>query len=302
MNKNIRNFTISLSFVPYLLWSIPLKIYSYFLNLLKPGFGYFWDDLQIKKIQQMHQEVKHETQNSIFFTANFFVPNNICRNRVRTFSIKEPRTLAWIDQYGGEGAFFDIGANIGLYSIYYASTKKANVYAFEPSFFNLAILAKNININGLSNLISVVSNPLTNVSNFSEFSLTSLAEGGSRSSFGVGYGYDGLPIKKKLHYKSFGFSLDDLFKFGMLTEYPKLIKIDVDGIEPLILNGAINTLKNPNCQTVLVEVTDKFYEQKIGVKRILEATGFIRDESHIKVSPKIENIPDLYNQIWVKRN
>ena len=31
----------------------------------------------------------------------------------------------------------DVGANIGLYSIYAAKTKNCNVFSFEPSFLNL---------------------------------------------------------------------------------------------------------------------------------------------------------------------
>lgn len=301
MNKFTKNIFISLSFIPFYFFSVPQKIYTYVLNLIKPGFGYFWDDFQLIKIQQRYETVKHESQNGQFFIADFFVPNSICRNRVRTFSSKEPRTLAWIDHYGGGGAFFDIGANIGLYSIYYASTKRDNVYAFEPSFFNLPLLAKNININGLSDLIFVVSNPLTSTSQFSDFSLTSLSEGSALSSFGVDYGYDGLPIDRILNYNTFGYSLDDLFRFGVLNEYPKLVKIDVDGIEPLVLKGASNILNHPSCRSVLVEVTDKFLEQKSGVKKILEETGFIRDESAIPISFKSEMINDEYNQIWVKR-
>ena len=40
--------------------------------------------------------------------------------------------------------YLDIGANVGLYSIYAAKLTEANVYAFEPSVLNLEILYKNI--------------------------------------------------------------------------------------------------------------------------------------------------------------
>ena len=42
--------------------------------------------------------------------------------------------LNWIDEYGGEGTFYDIGANVGIYSIYYAKAKTGKVISFEPSF------------------------------------------------------------------------------------------------------------------------------------------------------------------------
>ena len=50
---------------------------------------------------------------------------------------------------------FDIGANIGLYSIYYAKTKTGPVYAFEPSVFNLTLLARNIFINDVAEIVTL---------------------------------------------------------------------------------------------------------------------------------------------------
>ena len=53
-----------------------------------------------------------------------------------------------------------------------------------------------------------------------------------------------------------------------------MIKIDVDGIEHLILRGAVNTLSNPVCKTVLVEVSTEFSLQADEVSRILTTCGF----------------------------
>ena len=70
--------------------------------------------------------------------------------------------LEWIEQYGGNGAFYDIGANIGIYSLYYAKKfQNGNVYSFEPSVFNLRQLAKNISANALSDKITIINNPET---------------------------------------------------------------------------------------------------------------------------------------------
>ena len=67
--------------------------------------------------------------------------------------------LEWIDEYGG-GVFFDIGANIGIISLYYAKMKEGSVFSFEPSVFNLRQLAKNISINKMSKRITILTNPL----------------------------------------------------------------------------------------------------------------------------------------------
>ena len=86
----------------------------------------------------------------------FYVPNEINRFRVNTFFTKEPETLVWINGFKENATFFDIGANIGLYSCYAAKKLKCNTFAFEPSFFNLELLSKNIFVNNLSSLIKIV--------------------------------------------------------------------------------------------------------------------------------------------------
>ena len=69
---------------------------------------------------------------------------------LKLFSQKEPETLEWIDNFDSNGKtiFWDIGANIGLYSIY-AATKfdSLDIFAFEPSTSNLRVLSRNISLN-----------------------------------------------------------------------------------------------------------------------------------------------------------
>ena len=81
---------------------------------------------------------------------SFFVPNQMINWRVDTFFTKEPETLEWIDSFEKKKnlIFWDIGANIGLYSIY-NSIKNTNstTIAFEPSSSNLRVLTRNISIN-----------------------------------------------------------------------------------------------------------------------------------------------------------
>jgi len=65
-------------------------------------------------------------------------PNFLMRYRYNTFFSKEPETLNWIDGFEQNSVFYDIGANVGLYSIYAAKKKNAQVYSFEPSFLTLS--------------------------------------------------------------------------------------------------------------------------------------------------------------------
>ena len=67
----------------------------------------------------------------------FYVPNPLSLYRAKTFSTKEPDTLGWIDSLDKSSIMWDIGANIGLYSIYAAKCRNIKVFAFEPSVYNL---------------------------------------------------------------------------------------------------------------------------------------------------------------------
>ena len=77
--------------------------------------------------------------------------------------------------------FWDIGANVGLYSIYSQLVdKEIQTISFEPSVLNLDILVKNIYKNNLSDKISIVTNPIYNKSTFNKFNLSTKEKGWSK--------------------------------------------------------------------------------------------------------------------------
>ena len=63
----------------------------------------------------------------------------VCRFRSSTFAIKEPDTLKWIESFDKNSTFIDIGANVGIYSIY-ASHFTSQVFSFEPDALNYSLL------------------------------------------------------------------------------------------------------------------------------------------------------------------
>jgi len=276
-------------------------LYGWAISKIRPNFPYVWVDLQSQKASHLLREVVHTTGGKSY-PLRFHTPNYLCEIRAITFSTKEPETLSWIDEYGGDGAFFDIGANVGLYSIYFGATKPGNVYAFEPSVFNLALLVKNLNVNELEKKVKIISNPLTEANQFADFTLSSMQEGGALSAFGVGYGYDGKPLTRVSSYQTLGFSLDFLLTSGVVGEHPKMIKIDVDGIEHLILRGAIKTISNPICRTVLLEVPDDYSAQSDEVSKILLGCGFMLINKALPGIPNDESVSSGFNQIWVKKS
>ena len=171
----------------------------------------------------------------------FFVPNHLIDFRINTYFTKEPETLAWIDSFNSSEKmiFWDIGANIGLYSIYNAiKNKNSQTISFEPSSSNLRVLSRNISINKLENNIKIFPIPLTNKENqFLTMKEGQFIEGGALNSFGEDLNFEGKSFKSEMNYTLFGTNINYLLD-NELLEIPDYIKIDVDGIEHLILDGA----------------------------------------------------------------
>jgi len=231
-------------------------------------------------------------------SLRFYAPNAVCRYRAATFSTKEPETLAWLDEFGQCGALYDIGANVGLYSVYFSKVHHQTVYAFEPSALNLMLLAKNVNLNGVENRVVIVTNPLTATNSIASFNLSSLDAGGAMSTFGETFGHDGKDLDLKLSYSTVGFSLDSLSDLGLLPIPPAIMKIDVDGIEHLVLAGATKVLTMPSLRSILIEVNDDFEALRDGVHDLLTAAGF-----HLRGKFHGDLIADgvfssSFNQIW----
>ena len=227
----------------------------------------------------------------------FYAPNETNLFRINTFFTKEPETLEWIDTFKKKSVFWDIGANIGLYSCYAVKRADCQVYAFEPSVFNLELLAKNINLNSLSEKIAIISFPLFDSLAVKPFYMTSDEWGGAQSNFGESVNYEGLPMSSVFQYNTPGMSIDQTVSLLNL-EKPNYIKIDVDGIEHLILKGATNTLQN--VESLLIEVNDNFIKQASDVKKYLTEAGFkLKHKKHSELISK-SKYSSFYNEIWVR--
>lgn len=188
--------------------------------------------------------------------------------RARTYSIKEPDTLDWLDSFEPGSCYFDIGANIGQYSLYPAKKygDKIQVYAFEPQSNNYYALNKNIFFNNLGKNILSYCVAVSGQSEFSRLYIPKFIPGGNRSQFGhedIG----NMKISATHIQGMFGVTLDDLCgKWGF--PYPNYIKIDVDGIEISILKGGASVLANPALRSVIVELgTDEEQQQAIALMR-----------------------------------
>ena len=201
--------------------------------------------------------------------------------RNSTFASKEPETLNWIDSFEAGAVLWDVGANIGLYSLYAAKTHGCRVFAFEPSVFCIEHLARNVWLNKLQHLITIVPNPLSANTQPNLMTLRSREFGDASNSFGTSLDQDGKEIDASFDYSILGVTLDEAISALKLPP-PEHIKIDVDGIEPLILAGGTQTLMQ--VKSVSVEVpTHRGANER--VSELLSQAG-------------LKLVLDSGNQIW----
>jgi FkbM family methyltransferase len=228
----------------------------------------------------------------------FAVPNSLCEFRVRTFTTKEPETLAWLDSIPENAVLWDIGANIGLYSCYAAKARGCRVIAFEPSVFNLELLARNAFLNGLSQRVTIVSLPLFANLTESTLNMTTTEWGGALSTFGASYGHDGRPMAKVFEFRTVGLPMDDFVSRLALPE-PQYIKLDVDGIEHLVLQGGRRVLRG--VQSLSVEVNDAFSEHARACRQLLEESGMrFVSKAHSALIASNPAFNTGFNQVWAR--
>lgn len=202
---------------------------------------------------------------------------------------KEPETVQWIESsvHSGE-VFYDVGANIGAYSLVAAKYlhDQVRVLAFEPSFSTYSELCRNVVLNRCEGCIEPHMIALTEQSGTVEFEYRSLAAGAAEhamTSAAQTSGSDFEPVYKQ---KLLAFSLDDLVgQYGFPV--PDSMKIDVDGAESAILRGAAKTLREPNLRSLLVEVHADQLEELVG---LLEAAGFEATSRHDRGNGLVWNI------------
>jgi len=195
---------------------------------------------------------------------------------IRWFTFeKEPETVEWIEGFDKNDIVYDVGACVGQYSLI-ASKYAKEVYAFEPATFNFNLLNKNIIYNfkkGLiENNIIPLNMALSSRKKLETFNYNSLKYGSSSHSLGRTKNFEGEEFVPCFSQKMLSLSIDNLIAMFNLP-VPNHIKIDVDGTEHDIIEGARRTLKNKNLKSVLVELHT--FEDIDKIIKLFENSGLV---------------------------
>ena len=169
---------------------------------------------------------------------------------------KEPDTLDWIDTYFNEGdTIYDIGTNIGQYSLYAAKVLNGNaqILCFEPEALNFAKLNRNILLNDLGETMTAYPIAVSDATGIDHFYSKAFKTGAALHALGRAVTQGERAFEPHNRQGIMAVSLDDLTgKYDL--PFPTHIKVDVDGIEDRIVKGAHNTLRDERLKTFLIEV------------------------------------------------
>jgi len=214
--------------------------------------------------------------------------NLITHFRSNLFFVKEKEVRYFIDEkLKKDQIFFDIGANIGVFSIYSAVRKNALVYSFEPEYSNLFILKENILINRLYNNIFPYSLAIGKNNNLTNLHIADSTPGAAVSSISnekiktTDEGYQVVWKEGVVEMK-----LDDIC--NQLNIIPNMLKIDTDGNENNVLMGSENVLKNKKLRFIIMEKPSN-EKNRISAYEILKKNDY-----------KEINIDNSRNSFWEK--
>ncbi|MCH8111389.1 MAG: FkbM family methyltransferase [Proteobacteria bacterium] len=210
-----------------------------------------------------------------------YVPTTPVNWRVEGFFEHEPHTLEWIAGFTAGDVFFDIGANVGLYSIWAAKTRGVKVMAFEPESQNFAVLNWNIVINDLKERVSGYCVAISDRMSVSHLHLSSFSAGQAlhgfdepkttRDVFELDF-HEFTPVHSQ---GSMAMSIDELV--GLELPAPRYIKVDIDGLEDKVIAGAQDTLERRETASLLIEINQNL-ESHLSIVSYLEGLGYSVDD------------------------
>ena len=269
---------------------------SLYIGISKVIPGYIGKRFRAESAEQM---VVIDEISTKYGKLKYYCMGRIPLWRSQTLYQKEPEMIEWIDKMDKNESLWDIGANVGLYSVY-AGLKGMKVFAFEPSALNTFLISKNIEINNLMNNVFLFPVAVSDKNEFGYLNMTSTDLGGALNEFNetdvksVGEG----AYKADVIFKQgmFAYSTDELIeKYGF--EIPDYVKIDVDSIEDRIVYGADKTFSNSKVKGVFLEL-DETEERTQKLIDFLAVRGLVLKEKRHSEMFESSKFKHLYNYIF----
>lgn len=211
----------------------------------------------------------------------YSTPNDVTRWRVSSMFTKEPVTIDWLETLTDQDVLYDVGANVGIYTIFAAKIKGARVFAFEPESQNFAILNRNIVVNKVQHLVQAYGIALSDESKVTQLHLSSFDFGGSCHSIDEKVDFRLEPTIPRYSQGCVSSRIDAMITSGLPA--PTHIKLDVDGFEHKVIAGGRGALRN--VKSLIIEINQNLPAHMELVK-FLGDQGFVFDPDQVKTAER----------------
>jgi FkbM family methyltransferase len=210
--------------------------------------------------------------------------------RANTFETEEPMMISWLNALNPSDVFYDIGSNVGTYTIPAAKVCK-QVYSFELDPINIGIQKENIFLNNVNKKVLLIPIALGEKKGIQDIFYRDFSRGDALQSVG-GESTLNTRISNAAHTNSQIIMPLDAIVEEFRLAHPTKIKIDVDGNEKIVFNGAKKTIL----------IAEQIYFEHSGQKDCDDILEFmIGNGFSIMKTETPENSVSGYNMILTKK-
>lgn len=240
------------------------------MNSVKKAIGILYRDGVIKFLKRCRDYFKWQLNEYHLFLQTYFALNRgklllkiggvhakfvsndkkSVQGTLYRFQNEHKQLKSLLNELNSKDTFYDIGANTGIYSCF-ASKVCKDVVAFEPYPPNILELEKNANLN--SSNISIFEVALSDQTDTVGFKTEEQISSNYPGPNSPGFGKGAIAVDDDYDLEVPSIKGDDLIEDNEISE-PNIVKIDVEGAEPLVIEGLQKALSKDSCRIVYCEV------------------------------------------------
>ena len=214
--------------------------------------------------------------------------NDSVKKSLYLFGVYEPFETQLLKKITPKnGVVIDVGANIGYYTLYLSKLvgRGGKVYAFEPEPKNYRLLQKNLQLNDANNVV---------------LSKKAVAEKSGKARLYLHDTAGGHSIAREFdsYIEIETVNLDDY----LLDKRVSLVKMDVEGAEPLVIKGMLRLLNESKNMKIIMEFFPKAMQEAgysfDDIATLLYNEGFSAyDIKEAKLYPTEEKLRAKYDNL-----
>jgi FkbM family methyltransferase len=238
--------------------------------------SYIEDRIGVTELKNRYWNLKGGTQTLSIgnLQAEFDATTDRGGDTIRSmYNTEKPFVNDIINSLREDDILFDIGANLGIFSCFAASTiTQGHIVAFEPYPPNVRQLNRNLSYNADESGYDILEVALSDSHGTTNFTSPDGDPGNQTGNIS--------PTGDSIEVKTI--TGDELVDGGLVPS-PTVVKIDVEGAEPLVINGLENSLNNNSCRLLYCEIhlpaehrpsAEDYAESRESILRKISEFGF----------------------------